>query len=99
MNEKIFCSLSDETRAHHEREFKKRFKDYPLLDAIDHPSGVRKGDIVVVRNINGFLVGPYKVLGFEYDRRGEARVFLDWDCFWFPTWVDKIVENRKGGVQ
>lgn len=99
MNNEIFCSQSEERRSAHEKDFLRRINEFKPLDTISHPSGVQKGDMVVVRNGYGYLVGPFKVLGFEYNRKGEACMYLDWDCYWFSTEVSNIVENRKGGAQ
>lgn len=95
----IIHSETVEQRLAHEREFVRRIKDFKPLDTISHPSGVQKGDMVVVKNGYGCLVGPFKVLGFEYNRKGEACMYLDWDCYWYSTEVSNIVENRKGGAQ
>lgn len=65
-----------------------------VLESIDHVSGVNVGDMVVVRNAYNIAVGPYKVLGFT--KLGEdSRMFLDWDCWWFPTKIDNIITIQK----
>ena len=94
MNEDIIHSETAEQRLTHEREFIRRITDFKPLDAIDHPTGVKKGDLVVVRNGYDFLVGPFKVLGFEISY-GVPCVYLDWDCYWFATKVDNIHEIKK----
>lgn len=94
MNNEIVHSETDEQRLTHEREFLSRIDEFKPLDAIEHSTGVKKGDLVVVRNGYDLLVGPFKVLGFETGNDGP-RMYLDWDCYWFSTRVDKIFEIQK----
>jgi len=88
---------SKEQRRAHERAFIERTTNTPgwdVLDRIEHPSGIKKGDIVVVRNGYGHPVGPYKVFGFVI-RECEPRMYLDWDCWWYSIPIERIVEIRK----
>lgn len=84
-------------RAAQEKEFNDRKSWYKPTDSISHPTGVQKGDIVVVYNSNGILVGPHKVLGFT-EWKGEDKMYLDWDCYWYPISPSRIAEIiKKGG--
>lgn len=88
--EKVKCHYTEEEKKKHEAEFMSN-KPAGVLESIDHASGVNVGDMVVVRNAYDIPVGPYKVLGFtKWDE--VPRMFLDWDCWWFPAKIDNIVK-------
>ena len=93
----VYC-YSKEQRKAHERDFIEQTNNTPgweVLDHIEHPSGIKKGDMVVVRNGYGHLVGPYKVLGFKKKSDGRRQMYLDWSCWWCPVDIERIQEERK----
>lgn len=88
---------SEEQRMAHERAFIEQTNGSVglyITDRIEHPSGIKKGDMAVVRNGRGNLVGPYKVLGFTVNE-GKQKMYLDWDCWWHPIPIERIFEIRK----
>ena len=89
-NEEFQCHYTVEQRKEHEKRFLAE-KPKDCMDSIDHPSGVKVGDMVVVRNAYDILVGPYKVLGFTAGwRNNEPRMYLDWDCWWYPAKLSNL---------
>ena len=73
MEENFKCHYTEEQRKEHEKRFIAE-KPKDCMESIDHPSGVKVGDMVVVRNAYDILVGPYKVLGFT-TFRGEIPAY------------------------
>lgn len=78
-------------RRQHEIEFKERSKNWNVLDSINHSSGIKKGDLVIVKNGYGFEIGPFKVLGFCI-KNNIPKMYLDWDCWWYSINLDRIVK-------
>lgn len=90
MKKEIQCHYTAKEREEHEQRFLEN-KPNDFMESIDHESCVKVGDMVIVRNAYDILVGPYKVLGFAiWD--GEPRMFLDWDCWWYPAKISKMYE-------
>lgn len=88
--EQIHCSYTEEQRKAHEKQFLEN-KPSDCVDSIDNQANVKIGDMVVVRNAYGVLVGPYKVLGFCM-WQNEPCMFLDWDCWWYPKEISYLHE-------
>lgn len=84
----------EKQRLINEKEFLNRKNTLKPLENTSHPSGVKKGDLVVVQNAYGISVGPFKVLGFS-SKSKEPKMYLDWDCHWFPKKCDDIIRIIK----
>lgn len=66
---------------------------YPTLkDVIDSEIDLKIGDYVLFINDYGAIFGPNKVLGFCKPNDVNGCIYLNHDCYWYPTQVDKIVK-------
>lgn len=57
--------------------------------------GHKIGDVVMLLNGFDIEVGPFKILGFNKD----GKMYLDWDCYWYPVPVKRIITTVREGVQ
>jgi hypothetical protein len=72
---------------------KDNIKIYPTLkDVIDTEIDLKIGDYVLFINDYGAIFGPNKVLGFCKPNDVNGCIYLNHDCYWYPTQVDKIVK-------
>ena len=82
----------------YEDKFNKLVKDdnikiYPTLkDVIDTEIDLKIGDYVLSINDYGAIFGPNKILGFCKPNDVNGCIYLNHDCYWYPTQVDKIVK-------
>lgn len=69
-----------------------------LSEVVDNPDvDFEVGDMVVVTNGYGVKL-LHKILGFCKQTTYGGCVYLDWDCYWYPTNPKNIVkfdENYK----
>lgn len=63
-----------------------------LKDVVDTEIDLKIGDYVLFINDYGAIFGPNKVLGFCKPNDVNGCVYLNHDCYWYPTQVDKIVK-------
>lgn len=63
-----------------------------LKEVIDTNIDLKKGDYVLFINDYGAIFGPRKVLGFCKPNDVNGCIYLNYDCYWYPTQVDKIVK-------
>lgn len=82
----------------YEEKFKKlvekdNIKIYPTLkDVVDTKIDLKIGDYVLFINDYGAIFGPRKVLGFCKPNDVNGCIYLNHDCYWYPTQIDKIVK-------
>ena len=84
-------TMKEKQRAQHRREFAEAVRQgcFPTLTEWESIGDLKKGDLVVVLNGFGIEVGPFQILGFKSD----GKMYLDWDCYWYPIRTDRVVKK------
>lgn len=54
-------------------------------------NGYSVGQEVSLYNGYGLEVGPFTILGFSK----EGKMYLDWDCYWFPVPTSRIIKHEE----
>lgn len=66
---------------------------YPTLkDVIDTKLDLKIGDYVLFINDYGAIFEPNKVLGFCKPNDVNGCIYLNYDCYWYPAQIHKIVK-------
>lgn len=63
-----------------------------LKEVINTDIDLKIGDYVLFINDYGAIFGPNKVLGFCKPNDVNGCIYLNHDCYWYPTQIDKIVK-------
>lgn len=63
-----------------------------LKEVIDTDIDLKIGDYVLFINDYGAIFGPNKVLGFCKPNDVNGCIYLNHDCYWYPTQIHKIIK-------